>query len=96
MQDWFIYVIRCKYNSLYVGVTMDVLKRFKEHKGNGKKCAKYLRGRGPLVLSWHKKIGEKSLAFKLERKVKLLSKNNKEKLLVGELDIWDLIRTTGN
>ena len=96
MQDWFIYVIRCKYNSLYVGVTTDVLRRFEEHEGNGKKCAKYLRGRGPLVLSWQKKIGEKSLAFKLESKVKLLSRNNKEKLLVGKLDIWDLTRINGS
>ena len=83
--EWYLYIIICNDTTLYTGITTDVHRRFKDH--HGKKGAKYLRGRKPLRLGYYKKIGSKSLALKVERKVKKLSKGQKENLIMGFLDI---------
>lgn len=77
--NWFIYIIRCKNNSLYTGITTDVERRFNEHcNGEG---AKFLRGKGPLKLEFHTKIGNRSDASKIEYFVKKLSKQEKENII---------------
>lgn len=83
MKRWWVYLIRCKDGSLYTGIAMDVTRRFSEHQAGGKRCAKYLRGRGPLALVFQKKIGDKSLALKVERRIKHMDKPRKEALVAG-------------
>jgi putative endonuclease len=79
--DWHIYVIRCRDGSLYTGITTDVARRFAEHQSVKKSGAKYLRGRGPLILVFRRKLGGRSLALSVEHKVKRLSKARKEELI---------------
>ena len=81
MLDWYLYLVRCHDGSLYTGITTDVARRFAEHKGNSDTGAKYLRGGGPLVLVFQRKLGSRSLALGVESKVKKLSKARKEELL---------------
>jgi putative endonuclease len=85
MQNWNLYIIRCKDGSLYAGISIDVKRRFEEQQSGSNKCAKYLRGRGPLKIVWKKKVGDKSSALRMERKVKKLSKIKKEMLVCGKL-----------
>ncbi len=84
MQKWYLYIVRCRYGSLYTGIATDVERRFAEHQAN--KGSKYLRGRGPLKLVFKKQIGKKELALKTERLVKRLSKLKKEKLIKANND----------
>lgn len=77
-KDWFVYMIRCADNSLYTGVTNDIARRFKEHNSQGTKCAKYLRGKGPLSLVLQLCVANKSAALQLELKLKKLPKKDKE------------------
>lgn len=88
---WHIYIIRCKDNSLYTGVTIDIKRRFDEHKNDPKKGAKYLKGKKPLKLVWHKKIGSKQKAMQLEWRVKQLSKAKKELIVLKKLNIKTLL-----
>jgi putative endonuclease len=81
MQDWYLYLVRCRDGSLYTGITTDVTRRFAEHRENNSAGAKYLRGRGPLKLVFRQKIGSRSLALAVEMKVKKLSKARKEDLV---------------
>ena len=81
MLDWHLYLVRCRDGSLYTGITTNVARRFAEHQGNGDAGAKYLRGRGPLVLVFQKKLGSRSLALGVESKVKKLSTARKEELI---------------
>ena len=81
MLDWHLYLIRCHDGSLYTGITTNVARRFAEHQGNGGAGAKYLRGRGPLMLVFQKKLGSRSLALGVENRVKKLSKVRKEELI---------------
>jgi putative endonuclease len=48
--NWYVYIIRCKDGSLYTGITTNVNRRFQEHKSQGSKTAKYLRGKQSLTL----------------------------------------------
>ena len=81
MADWYLYLIRCNDGSLYTGIATDVMRRFAEPQGKGNAGAKYLRGRGPLTLVFQKKLGNRSLALRVEGRVKKLSKARKEKLI---------------
>ena len=92
MLDWHLYLIRCSDGSLYTGITTDVARRFAEHQGNGDTGAKYLRGRGPLVLVFQKKLGGRSLALGVENKVKKLSKDRKEELIRDNTQIDEIIK----
>ena len=38
---YYIYMLRCKDNSIYTGITVDIDRRMKEHFERDKKCAKY-------------------------------------------------------
>lgn len=83
MADWYVYVVRCGDDSLYTGISTDVVRRFGEHAAQGRRCAKYLRGRGPLELVLTRHVGEKSRALSIELWLKRLSRSSKEALLIG-------------
>ena len=95
MLDWHLYLVRCHDGSLYTGITTDVARRFAEHQGNDDAGAKYLRGRGPLVLVFQKKLGSRSLALGVESKVKKLSKARKEELIRNKNFIEVIIKQVG-
>ena len=75
---WHVYLIRTKMGHLYTGITQDVQRRFKEHQKEGGKGAKYLKGKNPLKLVFHKKIGSRSQALKIEAQIKKWPKKKKE------------------
>ena len=81
MSDWYLYLIRCRDNTLYTGISTDVDRRFAQHRGAGNAGSKYLKGRRPLSLVFQENVGSKSLALKVERRVKRMSKARKERLI---------------
>lgn len=85
--DWFLYLIRTKQGNLYTGITTDVERRFKEHCSGGKKSAKYLKGKGPLLLVYCIKVGARANALKLEYQVKRLNKQTKENIITGSCNL---------
>jgi len=88
---WFLYLIRCNDNTLYTGITIDLERRFAEHSEQGKKCAKYLKGKAPLDLVFTSSAGaNKSTASRLEFYVKRLPKAQKERLAAGEITLEQL------
>jgi len=88
--EWSIYMVRCRDGSLYTGIATDIERRFAEHQaGTG---AKYLRGRAPLKLVFKKGIGSRSLALKIERMIKRLPKDKKERVVNTRIDIGQLLQ----
>ncbi|MEP3349143.1 MAG: GIY-YIG nuclease family protein [Marinomonas sp.] len=85
--QWSIYMIKTRMNTLYTGISLDVARRFKEHSGDSKRAARYLKGKGPLELVWQQEVGTKSDALKLEYQVKKLNKRQKLQLINGAIDI---------
>jgi putative endonuclease len=81
LSEWYLYMVRCCDGSLYTGISTDVGRRFAEHQGKGGTGSKYLKGKGPLILVFEQKVGTKSMALKLEGKIKKFSKEKKECLI---------------
>ena len=76
---WFVYMLRCKDNSIYTGITNDLNKRIEAHlSGNG---SKYLRGKLPLKLVYKESFQDRSTASKREIEIKKLNKKEKELLI---------------
>ncbi len=80
---WFLYILRCKDDTLYTGITTDVEKRFQQH--NLGKGAKYTRGRGPLTLVYQETCANHSEALKREAYIKGLTRAQKEALIEESL-----------
>ena len=91
-----MYLVRCRDGSLYTGISTNVARRFAQHREEGAAGAKYLKGRGPLTLVFKKKLGSNSLALKVERRVKKLSKAKKEELIGSKTHINKIIKQFGS
>lgn len=76
---WYLYILRCKDDSLYTGITTDVAKRLEAHRAG--KGAKYTRGRSPLELVYTEECGDHSTALKREAEIKALPREEKLKLI---------------
>ena len=76
---WYLYILRCRDDSLYTGITTDVEKRLEAHRSG--KGAKYTRGRGPLELAYREACGTHSDALKREYQIKQLSRQEKQSLI---------------
>lgn len=63
-------MIETAQGALYTGVTTNVARRFAEHQAGGRRGAKALRGKGPLVLRLAVEIGDKRLAMQTEYAIK--------------------------
>jgi putative endonuclease len=70
--QWCVYMLRCRDDSLYVGMTNDLWARVDAHDtGRG---AKYTRGRGPVEVVWLVPCDSRSDALRVEASVKKLSR----------------------
>ena len=76
---WYLYILRCKDDTLYTGITTDVEKRLEAHRTG--KGAKYTRGRTPLELVYRETCGSHSAALKRELEVKSLSREEKRRMI---------------
>ena len=75
----YVYILKCKDESLYTGWTNDLEKRIKAH-NNG--CgAKYTRGRGPVKLVYFESFENKREAQSREYYIKKLTRNQKLQLI---------------
>ena len=79
MTPWFLYLIRTADNKLYTGITTDVARRYRQHQTG--KGAKALRGKGELTLAFAAQVGDRSLALRIEYRIKQLTKRQKERLV---------------
>ncbi len=77
---WSVYVLRCADGRLYTGIATDVERRVAEH-AVGRRGAKCLRGRGPFTVVLRMEVGGRGPALVLERRIKGLSRLEKERLL---------------
>lgn len=81
MKSWYVYILRCNDNTLYTGVTTDVMRRLNEHNTCNTKGAKYTRARRPLTLVYQESCLNRSQACRREYDIKQLSKKAKEKII---------------
>ncbi len=81
LQQWWVYMLRCADDSLYTGVTTDLVRRLDEHNGkHAGRGARYTRARRPVKLVWQEAGHDRGSALKREYELKQLSR--REKLLL--------------
>jgi putative endonuclease len=85
-----VYMLLCDNHSYYTGYTVDLLRRYREHQNGSPKC-KYTRSFKPLRMVQCWPLQDKSLALHLERKIKRLSRLDKERLIAEPAALAELI-----
>lgn len=78
-QSCYIYIVRCRDNTLYTGWTTDLDKRMAAH--NSGKGAKYTKSRIPVELIYYEKFTDKREAMRREYAIKQLTRKEKECLI---------------
>ena len=78
-KKWYVYILLCRGQTLYCGISDDVLRRLEQHRSG--KGAKYTRGRGPLELVYTEECDSYSDALKREYAIKRLPRGEKLKLI---------------
>ena len=78
---YYTYMLRCKDNSIYTGITTNLNKRIDEHITKGKKCAKYTLTHTVIGFEAAWETEGRSSATKLEYFIKHLKKKQKEDLI---------------
>ena len=76
---WFVYIVRCRDNSLYTGITTALERRIDEH-NHGTVGAKYTRGRRPVKLVYHESWQTRSQAARREADIKRMAAVEKRRL----------------
>ena len=81
--SWYLYIVWCKDNSLYTGITNDLRQRVREHNTNNSLGAKSLRYRRPVELAYYERFETQSEAAKREKAIKQWTRKYKLKLVEG-------------
>ncbi len=79
---YFVYIIECSDRSLYTGITIDIKRRFTEHKnGEG---GRYTRSRGVEKIIYTEKHSDRSSALRREAEIKNWRRERKLDLIKSD------------
>jgi len=78
---WLVYIIRTDDDSLYTGITTDLVRRWRQHSALQRGGAKFFRGRRPATLVYVEEGHDRSSATRREAAIKRLARPAKELLL---------------
>ena len=81
-EEYYVYMLRCKDNSIYTGIAKDLERRINEHLTKDKKCAKYTKNHEAVKLEISFIAKSKKDACSLEYNIKRLSKKEKEEIIL--------------
>jgi len=75
----YVYIVKCKDNTLYTGFTTDIKRRITEH--NNGFGSKYTKGRRPVKLVYLEEFDTKREAMSREYEIKTFSRAKKLSLI---------------
>lgn len=76
---YFLYIIKCKDNSYYTGITWNIAKRIREHNFREKSCLQ--KSKVPVILVYSEEFATINEAAKREKEIKGWSRKKKEVLI---------------
>ena len=80
---WQVYLLQCADQSLYAGVTTDLVRRLQQHNGQLAGGARYTKARRPVALVWSEVCDSRSDAQQREHALRRLSRQQKLALIAG-------------
>jgi predicted GIY-YIG superfamily endonuclease len=79
---WFVYILRCADNSLYIGATSDLDSRLLKHRDGS--ASHFSAAQRPVTLVYSETHPSREAALKRERQLKRWTRAKKEALLAGD------------
>jgi len=80
--NYWVYILNCSNGAYYTGYTTDLERRYNEHVTGTGKC-KYTRSFKPVSIAQSWRVSDKSVAMKIEKYIKQLSRRQKELLVLN-------------
>ena len=80
---WTIYILECGDKTLYCGITNNLERRMRQHRGEVNGGAKYTRSRKPLKVVYQEEVNSRSEALKRELIIKKMSRITKLNLVTN-------------
>jgi predicted GIY-YIG superfamily endonuclease len=90
---WFLYILRCADDSLYIGETNDVNNRVKHNEGA---ASHYTAKRRPVHLAYSETYRTRAAALIRERQLKRWTRQKKEALIAADLQLLKKLRIMRN
>ena len=81
LMNWYVYIVKCKDDSLYTGITTNLERRLLQHNTDNLKGAKSLRGKRPVQLVYKEEYQTQTEARKREVAIKNWKRKYKLKLI---------------
>ncbi|NRT15143.1 putative endonuclease [Flavobacterium sp. 28A] len=95
MKLYYVYLLKCKDDSYYVGFSSNLEKRVVEHNA-GKYRDAYTYKRRPVNLVWFQDFTDPSQAIVFEKKIKKWSRAKKEALINDDFNLLPLLSQCKN
>jgi len=92
---WHLYILDCDGSALYTGISTDPQRRLLEHRQADPGAAKFTRRHRRLALVYSVPVGSRSLALKLEKRLKSLSRQRKQAIIEAGPSLPVLLKTLG-
>jgi putative endonuclease len=77
---WYVYMVTCRDQSLYTGISLDPAQRVEEH-NHSPRGARYTRTRRPVTLVYSEAVESRAAALQREIAIKRLSRQAKLALI---------------
>ena len=88
MKTFYVYIVKCKDESCYTGITNDIERRLEEH-NFGEAPDSYTAIRRPVELMFFETFNDFSIAEQWEKKIKGWSRRKKETLIESN---WEKLK----
>ncbi|HBK71083.1 MAG TPA: hypothetical protein DDZ39_05395 [Flavobacteriaceae bacterium] len=85
MKIYYVYILKCKDQTYYTGVTSNLSQRLIDH-NVGKHIGSYTYSRRPLQLAFYCEFTNVNLAIETEKQIKKWSRVKKEALISNEYE----------
>ncbi|KAB1067865.1 GIY-YIG nuclease family protein [Tamlana haliotis] len=85
MKIYYVYILKCKDDSYYIGITSNLTQRITEH-NTGKDKGSYTYNKRPVILKWFAEFTDVNLAIQKEKQLKGWSRRKKQALIEED---WD-------
>jgi putative endonuclease len=87
LNQYFVYILLCKDNPYYTGITNNLERRIQEHE-NGIDTSSYTCKRLPVKLVFHELFTDVNQAIAFEKQIKGWERSKKEAIINGD---WHLL-----
>lgn len=94
-QIWWLYLVQCDGFALYTGISTDVARRLRQHRGEIAGGARYTRTASEIDLLYAVELGARGVAMRAERRIKRLARRRKLAIVAAQPDADALLTLLG-